>query len=73
MVDSTFPYCRDVVLFGMILSWGLEVQAFDLTPEQSPASFTRAKKLATAMGVRHGLTHMGKHFNQNQTEPVEAQ
>ena len=30
MVNSSFSYYRDALLFGMMLNWGLEVQSFDL-------------------------------------------
>ena len=46
MVNSSFSYYRDALLFGMMLNWGLEVQSFDLTTEQSAAAFALAQRLA---------------------------
>ena len=46
MVNSSFSYYRDALLFGMMLNWGLEVQSFDLTTEQSVAAFALAQRLA---------------------------
>ena len=42
MVNSSFTYHRDALLFGMMLHWGLVVQLFDLTPEQPAAAFALA-------------------------------
>ena len=38
MVSSTFQYYRDCFLFALSVSWDVDVQRFDLTPDQSQAA-----------------------------------
>ena len=46
-VNSSFVYYRDAFLFGMMLTWGLEIQSFDLSREQSAASFALLQRLSS--------------------------
>ena len=46
MVNSSFSYYRDALLFGMMLNWELEVQSLDPTTEQSATAFALAQRLA---------------------------
>jgi hypothetical protein len=49
VVNSSFIYYRDAFLFDLMLNWGLEVQFFDLQPEQS--AFALCQRLAVATGT----------------------
>ena len=46
MVNSSFVYYQDGFLFGMMLTWGPEIQSFDLSQEQSAASFALLQRLS---------------------------
>ena len=71
MVNSSFSYYRDALLFGMMLNWGLEVQSFDLTTEQSVAAFALAQRLAVRPPPSATRTPMATDGAQEYTEAGE--
>ena len=40
MVSNSFQYYRDCFLFALSMAWDVDVQRFDLAPEQSQAAFS---------------------------------
>ena len=58
MVSSSFQYYRDCFLFALSVAWDVDVQRFDLAPEQSQAAFSyvdimkHATKISPQRGAR---------------------
>ena len=58
MVSSSFEYYRDCFLFALSVAWDVDVQRFDLAPEQSQAAFSyvdimkRANRISPQRGER---------------------
>ena len=58
MVSSSFQYYRDCFLFALSVAWDVDVQRFDLAPEQSQAAFSyvdimkRANMISPQRGER---------------------
>ena len=71
MVNSSFTYCRDAFLFGLMLGWGLDVQSFDLTPEQFTAAFTLAQRLSAGFRPLDRAVTMETDAAQDATEAGE--
>ena len=70
MVNGPFSYYRDALLFGKVLNWGLEVQSFDLTTEQSAAAFALAQ-MVVRPPPSATQTPMATHGAQEYTEAGE--
>ena len=51
MVSSTFQYYKDCFLFALSVSWDVDVQRFDLTPDQSQAAFAYVDIMRQAQRV----------------------
>ena len=62
---------RPPLLFGMMLNWGLEVQSFNLTTEQSAAAFALAQRLAVQPPPSATQTPMATDGGQEYTEAGE--
>ena len=71
MVNSSFSYYRDALLFGMMVNWGLEVQSFDLSTEQPAATFALAPRLAVRPPPAATQTPMATDGGQEFTEAGE--
>ena len=71
MVNSSFSYYRDALLFGMMLNRGREVQSFDLTTEQSATAFALAQRLAVQPPPSATQTPMATDGAQEYTEAGE--
>ena len=48
MVNSKFINYRDVFVFGRMVAGGLQIQSFELSTEQSEATFSVAKTISKA-------------------------
>ena len=71
VVNSSFVYHRDALLFGLMLSWGLEVQSLDLQPEQFAAAFVLCQRLTTGSSSTRGGLPMQVDDVQERTEAGE--
>ena len=71
VVNSSFSYYQDALLFGMMLNWGLEVQSFDLTTEQSAVAVALARRPAVRPPPSATQTPMATDGAQEYTEAGE--